>query len=263
MKTFKRTLSIVLAVIMIFGCMSVVGFAADGEITVKLRVEGIGKCFYYGNVTVKEGASAYDVIQTADKADDNLTVSAYGEGKSAYIYAVNGETAGTHTTLGWDGWMFMVDGVAPNVSVGEFTVEDGASVVLYYTDQWNTGMQYPEVDVKSLGSGKIVLTSLDTVYDPVTYEPTVQETPVANCTLLWTANGKKVKITSDENGVCKIPNRYLTIGDHNVQVERCDANNGLPTVLRLEPDFKVNVDFFDGISAILRMVMDIFDAIQK
>ena len=64
MKLFKQTLSVLLAVLLL-GCTALVAFAADGDLTVSMRVEGIDKCLFYGDVTVAAGATALDALKAA------------------------------------------------------------------------------------------------------------------------------------------------------------------------------------------------------
>lgn len=258
MKMFRKNLSIVLAVMMIISCMSIMAFAAD-DVTVNLRIEGIDSCLYYDDVTVESGSTVLDVILAADAADDSLTVTTVSSDFGPYITAINGIAAGSYTAMKWDGWSYQVDGASPDVGVSAYTVSADEAIVMYYGDPWNTGMQYPIVDTSELADGKITVTSMDTVYDSVTWLPSTQECPVANYTLTWGYGfGQKVELTADENGVCVIPEDYLTAGEHTVQVEKYDASNGLPTVLRLAPDYTVTVEggFFARIIAFFRNLID-------
>lgn len=254
MKMFKKTMSIVLVIMMLLTSFAVSSFAADG-VTVSLRIEGIDECLFYGDVTVDADATAYDVLLKADEKDDSLTVvsslSIYG----AYITAINGITAGSYTTLKWDGWSYMVDGVSPEVGVDGYKVENGDVVVMYYADPWNTGMQYPIINADNLADGEISFTSMDTVYDE-NWNAVTKEIAITDYTLVWGYNGKTVEITPDENGVCKIPYKYLTIGEHTVQIEKYDEKTGLPTVLRYAPDFTVSISLLDGIMAFLKMIFE-------
>lgn len=258
MKMFRKNLSVILAVVMLISCMSVMAFAAD-DVTVKLRIEGIETCLFYDDVTVSGDSTVLDVIMMADAEDDSLTVTTVSSNFGPYVTAINGISSGSYTALKWDGWSYQVDGVSPSLGVSAYTVSEGESIVMYYGDPWNTGMQYPIVDTSDLADGKITVTSMDTVYDPITFEQSVKECPVANYTLTWGYGfGKTVEFTADADGVCIIPEDYLTAGNHTVQIEKYDANNGLPTVLRLAPDYTVTVEgsFFARIIAFFRNLID-------
>lgn len=262
MKMFKKSLSIILAVIMLLGCTSVMAFASEDDVTVSLRIEGITECLYYGDVTVANGSTALDVLKVADESDDSLSVVAVDSEYGAYIVSINGITAGTYTTMMWDGWSFMVDDVAPSVGVSAFIVADGNEIVMYYGDPFNTGMQYPIINTENITKGEISFTSMDTVYDE-NWNAVVAECPVKDYTLVWGYNGETVEITPDENGVCKVPYKYLSIGEHSVQIARYDAKTGLPTVLRYAPDFTVSISFFDGINVLINFIVDFFSGLVK
>lgn len=256
MKMFKKSLSVILAVMMLISCTAVMSFAANGSVTVSLRIEGITECLYYDDVTVADGSTALDVIKAADEKDDSLTVGIVDSKYGDYIVSINNIIAGTYTTMKWDGWSYMVDGEAPDVGVSAYTVSDGETIVMYYGDPWNTGMQYPIINTENLADGEISFTSMDTVYDE-NWNADTKECPVTDYTLVWGyGNGKTVEITPDENGVCKIPYKYITSGEHTVQIEKYDADNGLPTVLRYAPDFSVSISFWDAIGAFFKMIFE-------
>ncbi|MBQ8028814.1 MAG: DUF4430 domain-containing protein [Clostridia bacterium] len=261
MKMFKKSMSIILAVLMLLASFSLASFAAD-EVTVSLRIEGIDKCLYYDDVTVEAGSSVYDVILKADEKEESLSVTSTPSLYGAYISAVNGIAAGSYTTLKWDGWSFMVNSVSPEVGVSSYTVKDGDVIVFYYADPWNTGMQYPIINTDKLSDGIVSFSSIDTVYDE-NWNAVEKECAITDYTLVWGYNGKTVEITPDENGVCKIPYKYLTIGEHTVQIEKYDEKTSLPTVLRYAPDFSVSIGFFDGLMAFFKMIIEIFTSFAK
>lgn len=254
MKKFKKSMSIVLVLMMLLASFAVSSFAAD-DVTVSLRIEGIEECLFYGDVTVPADATAYDVLLKADEKDDSLTVVSSASIYGAYITSINDITAGSYTTMKWDGWSYMVDGISPEVGVDGYKVENGDVIVMYYADPWNTGMQYPIAHTENVADGEISFTSMDAVYDE-NWNAVTKECAVTGYVLTWGYNGKTVEITPDENGVCKIPYKYLTIGEHTVQIEKYDAKTGLPTVLRYAPDFSVEIDFFDGIMAFFKMIFE-------
>lgn len=261
MKMFKKTLSIVLAVVTVLMCLSVSAFAADAK--VKVRIEGIDKCLFYGDVTVAEGKTVYDVLLEADKNDDTLNVTSYSSEYGAYVSAINGITAGTYTEKEWDGWSYKVNGTDPGVGVDACTVKNGDSIVMYYGDPWNTGMQYPVAKTDKLSEGKIYFTSMDTVYD-ANWNPSVEECAVTDYILIWDGT----KIAPDENGVCTLEENKLTAGKHSVQIEKYDSKTGLPTVLRFAPDFTVTIEkkeknFFDIIKDLFDMIINFFKNLFK
>ncbi|MGN1195934.1 MAG: DUF4430 domain-containing protein [Acutalibacteraceae bacterium] len=264
MKTFKKTLSVILCAVMLLCCMASLAFAAGDNATVKLRIEGIESCLYYADVTVKNGSTAYDVLKTADENSNDITVTAYDSVYGKYIAGINDIFAGSYTSDQWDGWLYRVNSVEPEVSADSFTVSDGDSIVFYYGDPYNTGMQYPTAKTDKLSDGKLYFTSLDTVYDE-NWNAITKEVVVTGYTLIWGwGDGQTMEITPDENGICTIPDVVLTDGEHSVQIVRNDSATGLPTVLRFAPDYTVTVkeptSFF---AKIFSFFQKIFNAIKK
>ncbi len=264
MKMFKKTLSVTLAALTVLVCLSVSALAAD--VTVKLRIEGIDKCLFYGNVTVDAGATVLDVIKAADETDPNLTATIIDSDYGPYLAAVNGIVAGAYTEKKWDGWSYTVDGVSPDVGMSAFVIENGDSILMYYGDPWNTGMQYPTLKTDKLSEGKVYVTSMDTVYDEK-WNASVAECAVTGYTLYWDG----IKITPDENGVCTLNEKMIEAGTHSVQIEKYDLKTGLPTVLRFAPDFTVTVEktqeqeksFFDIIKDFINMIIDFIKSLFK
>lgn len=255
MKTFRKSVSILLTALLLLSCVPVFAFAA-AKVTVKLRVEGIDKCFYYDDVTVNSGATVYDVLTAADKASDALTVVSYISDYGVYVSAINGIEAGTKTDKGWDGWQYHVNDADPGVGMSACTVKADDSIVIFYGDEWgDTGMLYPTV---SVADGKISFPCTVTTYDE-NWNPVTKKENVTGYKLTWGyGNGKTKQFTPDENGVCEIPAYYYTNGEHSVQIEKT-AENGLPMVLRFAPDFKVTVEdadmgFFARIIAFFQML---------
>ena len=267
MKNLKKSIAVLIAALMLFYCFAASAFAA-GTVTVTLRVEGIKNCFYYNTVTVNEGATVLDVLTQADKDSDSLTVTTVDSQYGAYVSAINGESE--KTFKGWDGWLFRVNDVEPQVGVSAYTVSDSDSIVVYYGDPYGVGMQYPKINTSELENGKISFTSLDTVYDE-SFNPVQKENPVTGYTLTWEYNnGKTVTLTPDENGVCVVPSEYLSKGAHKVQIERYAAN-GCPTVLRLAPDFYVGEknaqnlisDIFNKFKELINKIIEFIKSIFK
>lgn len=235
MKNLKKSIAVLLTALMLLSCFTAFAFAA-GKITVTLRIEGIKECLYYSKVTVDEGATVLDVLAQADKDSTSLTVTTVDSKYGPYISDINGESE--KTFKGYDGWLYRVNSVEPQVSASAYTVSASDSIVFYYGDPYGVGMQYPVANISELENGKISFTSLDTEYDE-NWNPVQKENPVTGYTLTWTyGNGKTVTLTPDENGVCTIPEEYLTSGAHGVQIERYAAN-GCPTVLRFASDYFV------------------------
>lgn len=232
----KKFLSVLMSVLMILTCFGAVAFAADSTASVMLRIEGITENLYNSKVSVKDGATVLDLIKAADEKSESLTVKTVDSYYGPYVSEINGEKEKTFG--GFDGWNFLLNGESPDFGVSACKVSDGDSVVFYYGDTYMLGMQYPKLDASDLKNGVIAFTSVDTTYDPVTWEPIKAENPVTDMTVTWSCGSKTKQYTTDSNGKVTVEKDMLKDGFHMVSVER-KAANGCPTVLRLEPNTTV------------------------
>ena len=254
MKTFKRTLSVLLAALLLC-CAALPAFA--GEILVCIRVEGLDKCLFYGCVPVEDGATALDALKAAAAADETLTLNVTESEYGAYLLAINDLYAGSQTTKGWEGWMYRVNDEAISVGIDQYTVKADDRVVVYYSDEYGeTGMLYPVPDTSALADGKLSFTATVTEYDE-DWVPTEKQVAVTGATLTWDG----AEYTPDENGVYTIPFMKLLGTDHSVQLERY-AENGLPTVLRYAPDYTLQVEHTNFFAKILTFFVDLFAKVQ-
>lgn len=236
MKVLKKSLSVIIALIMALSCFSVLSFAVNAEdmISVNLRIEGINKCHFNGAVEVANGSSAYDVLK-ASGVKHTATTSSYG----VYVSEIAGDKEATFG--GWDGWLYRVDDIEPSVGISDYKVSDGQDIVVFYGDPYGVGIQYPILDLSALKSdGKIRIYSMDTVYDE-NWNAVVVENPVANCDFYFDGN----KFVSDEKGIVTIPNNMLLPGEHSISLEKYFPN-GCPAVLRISPDSVVTIDGDDN-----------------
>lgn len=258
MKTIKKSLSVILAILMMF-TVSAVAFAAEGDVTVKLRIEGIKENWYYEDVTVSADATVADVLEKADAGSESLSIEIKQGEYGPYVTEINGLVAGTQTEKRWDGWNYIVNDVAPEVGIADTKVNNNDVIVVYYADGANP-VQFPEINLDKINQGKISFTSKDTVYDEE-WNSTVVENPVKDYTVTWNDHGHTVILYPDENGVCTIPANNNTKGEHSLQIEKYDERTGMPLVLRFEPDFTVNVknpeNFVAKLASFFYMILDI------
>lgn len=96
-------------------------------VTVSVGVSGSG----YGDVsgggsfTFAKGATAYDALMAC-----GLSVNARNTAYGIYVSAIGGLAEKQHG--GSSGWMYSVNGIAPNTSAGNYVLSDGDSVQWYY-----------------------------------------------------------------------------------------------------------------------------------
>ena len=103
-------------------------------IAVTVTVNGNSGRWLCETVSVKSGSSVYDVLRKA------LTENGYIlEGNRDYIRSIttpDGVSLGEYSTGKNSGWLYKVDGVLSQESVGEYTLTSNSQVLLYYTDDW-------------------------------------------------------------------------------------------------------------------------------
>ena len=243
MKRIRTTLAaFTAALLLLLPCMVQVSAAGT---TVTVRVEGIEETLFCGEVEVaKENPTAADVLLALDEQEDSLTMEIVDSAYGKYLSAVNDDKEGTYGAKiegVYDGWMFLLNDVAPEVGIEGTEVKDGDSLVFYFGDSMTLGMQIPQMDTAKLESdGILSFTSEDTEYD-ANWNATVKTNPVADMTVVWgMEDGSSFTGTTDEDGTVTIPEEYRTAGEHTVTVSRYDES-GCPTVLRFAPDTTVTL----------------------
>ncbi len=108
------------------------GGSAEAEITVKAEVIAADSEEWLSeSVTVEKGATAADVLK---KALAKAGMSANGI-DSGYIKSVtkDGKTLAEFDKGANSGWMYKVNGTAPQTGIADYTVKSGDTVTLYYT----------------------------------------------------------------------------------------------------------------------------------
>lgn len=231
----KKTLSFILVVSLVFALFAGAAFADDAKsLTVSLRIEGIEDNLYYADVTAEYEETLTLLALIEGIEDETLPeVVVEGEGADAYIVSIGGEAAATFESM--DGWMYLVNGAAPSVAIGACELADGDEVVLYYSDEFATGMQFPVMDLSTTATdGVVVFTSEDTSYD-ADGKATVAVNPVAGMTVIW----GDATYTTDDDGKITVEGAVADEA-YAVSISRVEES-GLPTVLRYAPDFTVTV----------------------
>ena len=78
-----------------------------------------------GTFTFNKGATVYDALCAL-----GLSVNAHGSSYGTYVAAIGGLAEKEHG--GTSGWMYSVNGVAPNTACSNYVLSNGDSVVWYY-----------------------------------------------------------------------------------------------------------------------------------
>ena len=235
----KKALKVLMVILTITCiCMMSVSFVSAGNtISVKLEIEGPDSCFFYGNISVDTDNLA-GAMKEADSENDKFTMdwqpSQYGD----YLTEVNGIKSATFLSqngLGYDGWMFKINGTALTSGASATTIKDGDAIVLYYSDEYGVGMQYPEIDLSQAEKGILTFTSQDASYNSDGSVSYIKK-PVTEATV--TLDG--TEYLSDESGSITVPSSVLTTGYHSIQIEK-STSYGCPLVLRFSPDAAICV----------------------
>ena len=243
MLKMKRAMAITVVLLLLAG-MTAISALAEGsdKIIVSLRIEGIEETIFYNKaIELSAGSTVEDLMAQANKMDENLAIVATGiEWGGTYISEIAGLAEFDYTA--YSGWLFRVNGVNPTVGQEAVFLESGDEVIYFYNDAWGeAGMQYPVPDLSRLYSaGIITFMSDDEVFDE-DWTVSFVRNPVAGATV--TFNGA-VYIT-DENGEIVLASKAGAAGIQNLKIERYDEGTGIPTVLRLAPDFEMYVPFVD------------------
>ena len=102
--------------------------AASSTVTVSVSVSSSaadGRVSGSAHPTFKKGATAYDVLCAT-----GLSVSTKSSQYGLYVSAIGGLAEFEYG--GKSGWMYSVNGSAPNVSCGKYVLKDGDTVSWYY-----------------------------------------------------------------------------------------------------------------------------------
>lgn len=100
---------------------------APVEEKIHLTITGINQNYYDHDMTMKEGATAYSIL-----TETGLPYTKTGFGSATYVRSINGLYEKDHGPL--SGWMYKVNGVAPNVSAASYHLKKGDQVVWYYVN---------------------------------------------------------------------------------------------------------------------------------
>ncbi|MBQ8296368.1 MAG: DUF4430 domain-containing protein [Ruminococcus sp.] len=239
-KTVKNTFISVLGASFIAMSVPTAVFAETEPkyINVSLRIEGISEnlCELEAQYLCEnEAVYASDIVRFFDESDNSFEVSWTESDYGSYISAVNGESEGTFG--GWDGWQYRVNGEAPSVGLSAYEVSDGDEIVVYYSDAYGVGMQFPQASYY-YSDGTLIFTSMDTAYD-ANWNPVVTENPVADMTVEL-RGAESYSFKTDESGCVDLENAGVAPGDYQLYYEKQSAE-GIPLVLR--PSGKVVLEY--------------------
>lgn len=130
-------------------------------ISVNMSVDGVTGSVYGKqpvNFTQIKRPTVLDAFKTAlDNASPAISYNIVNSSYGPYIKGVAGQNAGTFG--GWDGWVYTVNGIAPNVGAGSYKLKANDEVRFFYSRYADittgttlvNGATNPSVDVKLVG----------------------------------------------------------------------------------------------------------------
>ncbi|WP_054027390.1 DUF4430 domain-containing protein [Bacillus sp. FJAT-28004] len=130
-------------------------------ISVNMSVDGVTDSVYAKqpvNFTQIKKPTVLDAFKTAlDNASPAISYNIVDSSYGPYIKGVAGQDAGTFG--GWDGWVYTVNGIAPNVGAGSYKLKANDEVRFFYSRYADittgttlvNGASNPSVDVKLVG----------------------------------------------------------------------------------------------------------------
>lgn len=237
----KKFLALLLSVLMVG---SVAAFAADDVMPIAadpataepvdvatdtaetpevlLRIEGAEKTLLEAIVELDENDTALTVLERAIAAAGltyTVTDGKYGK----YVSEIAGETEATFG--GYDGWLYYVNGVAPQVTIDKTEMADGDVLLLVYG---NYDILNAIVTSSRKGAAAyITVTAEVTTYD-ADWNATTTVQPVAGVTVA--VEGGETYVT-DEKGVAALNETDSAKEAVTVSVSKY-AENKLPLIIR-------------------------------
>ena len=140
----------------------------DDKITVKVSIKAIdGYWMQNKSVTLEKGATASDALLKAIKG----TGIAQEGAEDGYIESMeyNGVELGEFTHGDYSGWMYKVNGTAPNVGVTSYVLSDSDGILFYFTEDYTKESMDEEKDKdkEEKESDKITTTPVTEVFGDV------------------------------------------------------------------------------------------------
>lgn len=197
----------------------------------KVRIEGVNNNILNSELTVSsKNPTVLDAISVAlDKNEIDYIISDSDFGP--YIHSINGETAAMFG--GWDGWLFLVNGIAATASADDTQLFENDEILLYY------GLFEPETLIPKY------FVSSDKIYTGDTFTITVTssymdydsgkmiDVKIGNATIEIDGT----KYITDDNGKTKIT--INKAGTYSVQIYK-NNENSYPSIVRIAP-FEIEV----------------------
>lgn len=228
----KRSLLFFILITCLVAALAVPAMASERAVTV--RIEGATNTIFFGEIEMdaQKTYSVLDILKEVNEADNGVTIEGLAAG---YISAVNDETS-ARTPEGWDGFGVRIDGVYLSFDrLATTRATKGSEILVYYADEFGAGLLIPKVDESNIRRGELRFFA----EVPEENGGFVIE-PIAGAEVHWYCGDAYATYVTDEEGKIKIEDTLLMSGDHRIAISKVNES-GVPVVLRLSPDYTVNI----------------------
>lgn len=218
-KKFLKVISLILSVMMILGC-AITASADEGApetIEVQIRVEGLSSQLLNRKVTARKSSTVKAII-------DEAVIGVTYKTDSTEISSVMTEYSVTASK-----WQFAVDGVIKAESVDAVTVEKDCEIVLFNA---SPDAVMPSFDASEAAStGRILFEGTD---------KNGVKAPIADATVNWETSSGEETYKTDAKGYIYLPAEVVTKGNHDVSIQKLNANN-VPEVVRFDKGTQIEI----------------------
>jgi len=190
---------------------------------IHVRVEGSSSNIVDKDISVTSAVYAMDALkQTLDS--ENISYDIRSGSWGQYINSIKGEVTGKFG--GYDGWIYIVNGVMPSIGAGDYKIKDGDNLVFYY-GMYPPDTLIPQVDLQPAQPkvGDNLTVTATSSYDDWNTGNTVT-VKVAGAVVSF--NGKTY--TTDAKGQAVIPSPSLP-GTYQLKVSK-DNEGSYPSIIR-------------------------------
>ena len=249
----KKIIAFIGLLAIVLSVFALPSFAAGG--TLSVRVEGPTENLYYNDnmvIDIDYRTTLYEILYSLDASGKvDFTGIEYG-----YIAAVNG-FAGAQTELGWDGYSVRLNGQYIGWDDLRTTrINDGDEILVYYSDEFGQGIAFPVVKDDDIESGKLrFITETPVANKPNSY----MIEPIVGATVRWYIDEDYVDFKTSSSGEVLIDRGFLSSGAHRIEIIQ-NNENGTPAVLRLAPNYTINVPTAVGDSPLLYILIALMAA---
>ena len=230
----KSLILIAVSIILAIACV-LPALANEPSITVSLRIEGKDENLFYEDISTNNALNynIMSILSLADSKSDKLIIEGLGYG---YITAINGTKIG-QSASGKDSYTVRVNGkyVAFD-QISTYPLHDGDEIIVYYGEEFGSGMMFPIVDTNKLDQGYIKFTC----EVPSEDGKSVTTKSIVGATVTWYCDDVPFTYVTDAQGGFYIEKSAFTSGTHRLGLELKDEN-GTPLLLRLPPNYTVEV----------------------